>query len=220
MNAQDVLASIRKKLAPVEQKIQQHPFLDAIEQGKVPRSVLETFCIQQFFIITSDYRSLAYALHRAETAVERQFLGTLLNGEQQAMQALERFGKALGVDRNRAFASIPLPGAFAYTACVSWLCAYGTPAELATAFEANLEVWGNNCRRMAEALVEKYGFSPEDISFFWLFAEYSGLNELALAVIQEALDGGVPVYRLERAASLLQAYELMYWDALASELPA
>ncbi len=217
MNVEDLFADLRRKLQSIEDRIRSHPFLDLVEAGRVSRGTLRSFCVQQYYIITSDYRSIAYALHRTADATERSYLATLLGGEQSALEALALFGTALGVDADQAFESVPLPGAFAYTACVCWLCTYASVPELAAAFTFNLDAWGANCRRMAEALVDQYGFAPEQTAFFWLFADAATLVESGRTVVQRGLDRGIPAVAFERAATLLQAYELMYWDALYAD---
>ena len=54
-----------------------------------------------------------------------------------------------------------------------------------------------------------------EVAFFDLFATSSEAFERgALAVITEGLDRGVDPRRIQRAARLLQDYELLYWDTL------
>ena len=58
-------------------------------------------------------------------------------------------------------------------------------------------------------------FGDEAVSFFDLFANLPPADDTALAVIQGGLDRGVASALIERAARLLQGYELMYWDTMA-----
>jgi hypothetical protein len=53
------------------------------------------------------------------------------------------------------------------------------------------------------------------VAFFDLFANLPPAGDAALAVIQGALDRGVLPAAIARAARILQAYELMYWDGMA-----
>ena len=108
----------------------------------------------------------------------------------------------------------PLAGCQAYPAYVSWLALNGGRADVALAFLVNLEAWGEACRRMAAALRDRH-----DVSFFEFFAEPpAGFAERALAVAEQGLAAGEPEARARRAARLLQAYELLYWDTLAGAL--
>jgi hypothetical protein len=90
----------------------------------------------------------------------------------------------------------------------------GSRAELALAFLANLAAWGENCRRLAGLLRDRY-----DTSFFDFFAEAAaGFEERALAVADQGLAARDSPTRARRAARLLQAYELLFWDTLADAL--
>lgn len=110
---------------------------------------------------------------------------------------------------------MPLPGAFAYSAYVTWLALFGSPAEFAGAFLVNLEAWGENCGRMSRALREGYGLTREQVAFFDLFADPpSDFEARGLAVVAEGLGQGVAPGLIHRAARLLQGYELLCWDTL------
>jgi hypothetical protein len=79
---------------------------------------------------------------------------------------------------------------------------------------ANLAAWGENCRRLAGILQGRC-----DTSFFEFFAEPApGFEEHAVAVADHGLTAGDSPTGARRAARLLQAYELMFWDALADAL--
>jgi len=109
----------------------------------------------------------------------------------------------------------PMPGCQAYPAYVAWLAAYGSAADFAAAFLVNLPAWGSSCARMSAALKGKYGLSPEAVAFFDLFAAPAPEFEAdSLRVIQAGLDRGVDLRGVARAARLIQAYELMFWDTL------
>jgi hypothetical protein len=82
---------------------------------------------------------------------------------------------------------------------------------LRSRFWANLAAWGENCRRLADLLRDRC-----DTSFFELFGEPApGFEEMALAVADQGLAAGDSPASVRRAARLLQAYELLFWDALA-----
>ena len=62
---------------------------------------------------------------------------------------------------------------------------------------------------------ERFGLGEKDVVFFDLFASPPATFEAnALSVIQKGLDRGTAPHLIQRAARLLQAYELMYWDTL------
>jgi hypothetical protein len=64
-------------------------------------------------------------------------------------------------------------------------------------------------------LKERFGLRENEVAFFDLFASPPATFEAdALSVIQQGLDRGAEPRLIHRAARLLQAYELMYWDTL------
>ncbi len=213
--ARQVIEEGRRRIAPLEERIRQHPYLQALEGRRVERTQLATFAGQQRHIIESDLRSVALTVARAESQAPRDFLLGMLQGERAALQALEAFGMAVGLSGEKLGAAEPLPGAFAYSAYVAWLALYGSTAEFAGAFLVNLEAWGANCGRMSRALRDGYGLTVEDVAFFDLFATTpAGFEERGIAVVEEGLAQGIDPGRIHRAARLLQGYELMYWDTM------
>lgn len=213
--AHELVAEIRERLQPVEAKLFAHPYLAAVEEGRIAREKLRLFAGEQYSIIISDLRSIAFLVHRHADLPSRDYLLGSLQGEAAARDSLLAFARALGIDEGDLSAYEPLPGCQAYAAYVAWLAIYGSDADFAAAFLVNLPAWGANCGRMSAALKAKYGLASVDVAFFDLFARPAPEFEAnSLKVIQEGLDRGVNPRGLARAARLIQAYELMYWDAL------
>jgi hypothetical protein len=72
-----------------------------------------------------------------------------------------------------------------------------------------------NCGRLSRILTDRFGLGEKEVAFFDLFANPPATFEAnALNVIQHGLDRGIEPRLIQRAARLLQAYELMYWDTL------
>jgi len=213
-DARQVIEAGRREIAALEHRIRNHPFLTALEEGRIPRERLALFASQQGHIIESDLRSVAVIVGRTPSLASRDFLMGMLQGERAALAALEPFGRAIGC-AGEATAAEPLPGAFAYSAFVTWLALFGSPAEFVGALLVNLEAWGANCGRMSRALQGRYGLPKEAVAFFDLFASAPpGFEEQGLAVVAEGLAQGVPAGAIHRAARLLQGYELLFWDTL------
>lgn len=213
--AKDLLDEARKAIASTEERIRRHPYLEALEARRVEKGKLAMFAGQQFHIIESDLRSVALIVSRAESQAARDFLVGMLQGERAALEALGDFGEALDLSPELLHAAEPLPGAFAYSAYVTWLATYGTAAEFVGAFLVNLEAWGGNCGRISRALKAGYGLSGKDVAFFDLFAGTPpGFEEKGLAVVEEGLGKGADPVRIRRAARLLQGFELLYWDTM------
>jgi hypothetical protein len=136
-------------------------------------------------------------------------------GRGVALGHLDGFASWLGLDPASLGDREPSPGGQAYTAWVAWLALNGSATDVALAFLANLAAWGDNCARVSAALRQRYDAGAEATAFFDFFAAPApGFQEQALAVVEVGLAAGDPPARARRAARLLQAYELMFWDSL------
>ena len=208
MDAAELLSVVRAELAPVERSLAEHRYFAELEAGRVPVESLRAFAGEQRAIITSDRRSFEHLAQRFPQPPAGGFFRDLAVGEAEALRLLERFAAAVGLGADYE----PLAGCQAYPAYVAWLALNGSPAEVALAFLANLESWGRSCARMGDALRPLYG--ADRVAFFDFFAEPpAGFEERELALITT---GGRASGR--RAARLLQAYELLYWDTLTDGL--
>ena len=214
-DARELIAETRAQLKAVEDKLFAHPYLSAVEEGRITKEKLRLFAGEQYRIINSDLRSVALLVSRQGGAPNRDFFLGALQGEAAARDALLAFTKALEMSEDDLRAYEPKPGCQAYPAYVAWLASYGSAADFAAAFLANLPAWGSSCARMSAALKSKYGLSSEAVAFFDLFAAPAPEFEAdSLRVIQDGLDRDVDPRGVARAARLIQAYELMYWDTL------
>lgn len=206
----------RQKLEPLNARILSHPYLQAIEAGQIERDRLRLFATQQAHILDSDLRSVALMVARSRSESSRAFFLELLEGERAAQQALGVFAAAVTLAPATLGEEEPVPGPFAYSAYVAWLSLYASEAEFTGALLINLPVWGANCGRMAEALKTVYNLTDTDVAFFTLFASAPpGFEERAAGVMAEGLAHGVAPAQIRRAATLLQGYELLFWDTLA-----
>jgi thiaminase len=214
-SAQALVHTIQEALQPVEQRLRQHAYLQALEEGRLTLPQLRYFVGEQSHIIPSDLRSIALLISRCVAPASQQFFRAVLDGEAAALEALEPLATAIGMAPADRDAYEPTPGAQAYSAYLTWLCLYGSEAEVVAALSVNFAAWGANCGRMAQALRQRYGLQETAVQFFTQFAAASPDVSLpALMIIEASLQQGVETRRIARAARMLQDYELMFWDTL------
>ncbi len=214
-DARELIAETRAQRKAVEDKLFAHPYLSAVEEGRISKEKLRLFAGEQYYIINSDLRSVALLVSRQGHGPNRDFFLGALRGEAAARDALLAFAGALEMSEDDLRAYEPMPGCQAYPAYVAWLAAYASAADFAAAFLVNLPAWGGSCARLSAALKSKHGLSSEAVAFFDLFAAPAPEFEAdSLRIIQDGLDRGVDLHGVARAARLIQAYELMYWDTL------
>jgi thiaminase len=215
-SATELVGVARRDLADVEREIRSHRFFAALAEGRVPCDGLGEFAGEQYAILSSDRRSFAVLAGRFPQPPPGDLFLTLAVGEGQALGHLVAFAGALGLDEEALRAHEPDPRARAYPAFVAWLALNGSRADVALALLANLAAWGANCAHMARALRERYELDDQAVAFFDFFAQPSAdIEQRSLAVLDAGLHAGNSPSRALRAARLLQAYELLFWDAVA-----
>ena len=215
VDAKALLEEIRQDLQTVTEELLRHPYVQALEEGKIGRENLRLFVGEQYNTIASDLKSVAYLVSRFGSAPSRDFFLGILQGERAAWDALLTFAHALGLSETQLREYEPLPGAHAYTCYMAWLALYASDAEIAAAYLMNFPAWGQNCGRLSRILKERFALGDKEVAFFDLFASPPATFEAnALSIIQQGLDRGTEPRLIQRAARLLQAYELMYWDTL------
>src|SRR5919106_67490 len=214
-DAKFLLEKIGQDLRTVTEQLLRHPYVQALEEGKIGRENLRLFAGEQYVIIGSDLRSAAHLVSRFGASPSGDFFLGILQGEKAAWNTLLAFASGLGLTETDLNGHEPLAGAHAYTCYMAWLALYASDAEIAAAYLVNFPAWGQNCGRLSGILKARFGLGEKEVAFFDLFASPPVTFEAnALSVIQQGVDRGVDPRQLGRAARLLQAYELMYWDTL------
>ncbi|UCC71934.1 MAG: transcriptional regulator [Gemmatimonadota bacterium] len=220
IDAARLVQSVREDLRKIDDYIREHPYPDALMRGEVSAEALRAFPGHQYHIITSDLRSLALLVQRFGDAPSRDFLMGILDGERQGLDGLLAMAGKLGMSEEDLKDYEVSAEGFAYTTFMAWQALYASAAEFVIGILVNFAAWGHNCGRMSAALQQSYGFTDEETAFLDAFANMPPFEEVALAIIQDGLDRGEQPARLRRSARLFQAYELMFWDAMAAAAKA
>lgn len=214
--ARKLVKRIRKDLAPVEDQIRNVPFLDAVEAGTASIEQIAAVAAEEYSIILSDYRSFSQLADRFDDPQGSQLFGDIAAGEIVAFQLLLDFAAAVGLDEADLAAYEPRPRAQTYPSRVAWIASNADRASAAASLLVNFDVFGENMGRLRDALLDVYGFSPEEVAFFGLFADpIPGFEDDAVEVIAAGLMEGACPRDVRRSARLLQAYELDFWQAAA-----
>jgi thiaminase len=217
--ASELLNQTKDQLADVEAAIRAHPFLDLLAAGEVPRDRLQALAGEQRLIVSSDRRSFALLAARFPEPPAGDFFLSMAEGEGEALRRLSSFAAFADLGEERLAAHEPDPAAQSYPAFVAWLALNGSRSDVVLAFLANLAAWGENCGRVAETLRSSYDATQEEVAFFDFFASPPpDFEQRALEVLAAGLDAGDSPPHARRATRLLQAYELRFWDAMASGL--
>ncbi|NES00582.1 MAG: transcriptional regulator [Symploca sp. SIO1B1] len=210
-----LINQIRADLATVEERIRNVPFLAEVEAGNASLEQIASVAAEQYSIIRSDWSSFAQMTARFDDPQSRQFFGGIASGEAIALQLLLDFAESVGLDEQDLTAYEPRPKGQTYPSRVAWIAANANRTAAGASFLANFPVFGENMGRLRDALINIYGFSPEEVAFFSFFAEpIPGFEENAIEVIAAGLRRGACPIEVQRSARLLQSYELDFWQAV------
>lgn len=213
--AREFIAGLKGEFEPLRQAILGHRFIAEAADGKLPREKLHRFVQEQVHIIRGDFRNIALYLARAEDLETQDlFLGGL-SLERQALEALPKLAEGVGVSWALLEGADPAAGAFAFTNYFCRLGVYGSAGEVAAALAVDLDVWGENCRRLSEGLRRHYGLLPERTEFLDFFYPLSPEFEAKLLAVV-GKQAGLPDHpqKMRIAAKLALEYELMFWDTV------
>lgn len=217
ISAEELVASIREDLREIDQKIMNHPYLRALRKGKVSIEALKAFPGHEYHVATSDLRSMAHFVHRfGDQPRASAFFNGILQGEYAALTAIPVFAAKLGMSLADLERYEVTPEGFTYPTFMSWQSLYASAAASVCGILVNFAAWGHNCGVMSAALRAKYGFSSAETVFLDNFANLPSFEAEALEIIQEGLDQGADPAEIRLAARLYQAYEKMFWDAMAA----
>ena len=213
--ARDVIDEAKRVLATTEGRLRGHRAAVAVENGQADRAMLRFFCGNQYQMWKPNEQARSVAMFRfTEHPYQSVFL-TPPEVEEHAAAAFLALGRCVGLENPDGFE--PTAQAFGYAAYKAWLVCYGSAAEIACARALNLSVWGSNCGLMSRGLRAHYGLNGEETAFLDGFADMPCFEESAGQVIDHDLKEGVAPALNVRAARMMQAYELMFWEAMAAQ---
>ncbi len=196
-----------------------NPFLDLLEDGRIPRDRLAWLAGEQHWILKGDQRSFALLAARFPEPPSGEMFLSLSRGEIEARRLLTAYGDAVGADEAYLQRYEPRPMAQTYPAFVAWSALNGTLSGITLAMIANFGLWGAYCARAADALISRYDLSEDAVAFFRFFSEIPpGFREQATAAVQAGLDAGEDPAMALRMARAMQDYETAFWHSLAKDL--
>lgn len=233
-----LLQDLNRELHPLLQSIVTHRYVQALEEGRVSREALKTLATQQYHIVSHGVQNIAFLLARCGHQPSRKKLNEFLQAEFAVREAVLRFAEALGLSEIDLRAGPMLLEAMMFSYYETFVCLYGSDADLITAFYFDAKVWIANAMRVSRALQMHYGLSREAVRFFEMYANYQPKDEEVLPYIQNALergvalgncpgckpdelnlqlalDRGVTAQQIRESTRLLLESEWHFWEAMA-----
>ncbi len=218
LTGRQLISELRVELREIMETIRNHPYLEALEAGRVSRENLRRLAAQQYHIVTNGIMNIALITARFGNLPSRETLNFFLQAEFEVQKAVVEFAKAVGLEESDLKAAPLLAGALPFSYFETYLCFYRSDAELITAFLFDAEVWIANARRVSSALQTHYGLRQSDVRFFEMYANYQASEEQVIPPVEAALGRGVTAQEIRQSSRLLLEYEKMFWDAMMSEI--
>jgi len=207
LKASSLLREVRDYLTPLNELILKHRYILEAEAGQLTREQVKAFALNQYYVISYDIRSLSLMLAHSTTAEEADFFKNVLDGDMEGLNQLVKLADSLGLSRKELESYSVKPEAAAYTHYLAALASFAQPGEQAMALIVNLPVWGANCVRLAAALRNRYHIT--ETGFLDIFASpMEEAERSAVAVMENYLPQRKAP--MKKAATLVQAYELMF----------
>ena len=100
VRCQGLLIEIGKELQAVTEQLLRHPYVQALEEGKIGRAELCLFAGEQYNIIASDLKSAAYLVSRFGSALSGDFFLGILQGETSCLRCPANVRPCLGPKRS------------------------------------------------------------------------------------------------------------------------
>lgn len=229
VNTRSFADRLRREFDYVWKKIDVHPFLVELENGKLPISKYKTYALQNYFYLIEEHRSASAAIARAHTSADVLLLRKWGKYFEPEFERYVGIMRAVGIteeelERVTMDPRIPLPAARAYVDFTYKTYCTGTMGELAAcllpcAWSYSIrEVGGLGCApRIAKGLGDHYGVDRE-VAFAYgnyasekpNFLELISLKETISKETQEGSDElAVRIREIFRRCS---EYEYIWWD--------
>jgi pyrroloquinoline-quinone synthase len=199
----------------LRQKLLDHQLWREIEVGKLERSRLQLFALQDWWLVRDAYRLDALAIAGTDDLEVQELLISKLVPKIGGYKLLLRFGEALGLTRDDFDLVEPLAGCMALTNFFYWMLAYGSAGEKLAAIGASEDIFVQICTRIRPALQRNYGLSSEDVAFFTIHDEI-GKQVVPVDEVLIRRYGASAKERalIARAIRLSHEFELMFYDTV------
>jgi pyrroloquinoline-quinone synthase len=211
---------LTEDLEPLRQRLLFHPLWTGMEQGTLPRETLRVFALQDWWLVREAYRLDALAVAGMPDLDLQDLLLAKLVPKIGGYRLLLRFGEALGLSRADFDAVEPLAGCMALTTFFYWMLAYGSVPEKIAAVGASEDIFVQICARVGPALMNQYGMSAEQVTFFTAHEEIgeqvTPIDALVLTRYQTLEDRR----RITRAVRLSHEFELLFYDTVVAATTA
>jgi hypothetical protein len=219
-DAQRLIRDVQTAQRDADEQLRSHPYPALVSAKQVSITSLQSFPGHQYHILCSNLRSFSILVGRFGSSTSRDFFMELQECSRDSLDRLVVMGSSLGMTEDDLTEYEVTPRGFACATFLAHEALYATSAEIALGYLVNIAARAHNCARTSAALHNSYGFDADDTEFLDAAAQMPSFEIPARRIIQESLNRGDSPQLMRRAARLFQAYEMMFWDAMADAIAA
>jgi pyrroloquinoline-quinone synthase len=195
-----------------------HPLWEALERGEASLKQLQTFALQDHWLVGHSLQLEALLLAHAPDEAARQLLASKLSSKQVFAVGdgnLLCFGQALGLSSADFAAVQPLPGCAALTTHFYYALARDGFLGMLTAITVSESVFIAICERVGPALQKHYQLSSEQVAFFTLHdALKDPVDRLEVQLIDRLAQTEQARAQVQQAAQRSFSFEKLFYDTV------
>jgi pyrroloquinoline-quinone synthase len=195
-----------------------HPLWEALERGEASLQQLQTFALQDHWLVGHSLQLEALLLAYAPDEAARQLLASKLSSKQVFTVGngnLLRFGQALGLSSADFEKVQPLAGCAALTSHFYYALAREGFLGMLTAITVSESVFIAICQRAGPALQKHYHLNQEEVAFFTLHdALKDPVDRLEVQLIARLAQTEQAKAQVQQAAQRSFGFEKLFYDTV------
>lgn len=196
-----------------------HPLWQRIKDGTLPTKGLQTFALQDFWLIKQARRIDGLAIAKTSDPHLQKLLINRLGAKHKYQGTIFDFGYGVGLSKKDFESVEPIPGCMALTTFFYWMIDYSTDFEKAAAIFASIGVFSDICLQVYKPLMRHYKLSEKQAGFFSGHKFSEGNVDPVSEYIEKNLKTGEEKKKVDHAVMLSHEFEKMFYDTvLASSI--
>jgi thiaminase len=213
--AHAILQEVEGAQEPGLAAIREHPFVQGVARGTVPRTALHRFAHAEYWYMRGGVKHFALSIMTAPDLDTQRFYHQRLSGELEYLERFRPFLQALGLEEDDLDRSWPDPRTLSAVNFLFRISVESGPADKAIAWYIVGRVFADTCRALYEGLARHYAIPLEALRFF-------DIPHVHSAPFVDAIAGIIARYapspndraHLHQVAAAIVAYEREFYDAL------
>ena len=196
----------------------EHPLWQGLDSQQTSLGHLRTFTLQDAWLIREIHRLDGLAIAKAPDAASADYLINKLTPKQGALESLQAFGTAVGLEPVQLVNPTPLAGCAALTTQFYYHLARSSFVETIACIGTSETIFVEICGRIEQPLKANYGLSDEAITFFSshenLEAPEAQMNTLIERLVTESAEPEAARAAVFAAVSLCYDCEQLFYDTV------